>query len=162
MPAINHADEPAWFNDLQPNSLLSTKELTTLFKFKSHTAISTAVIKNNFPKPDKKFKGRMYWNVDTIKKEIKRRTHVHSNQKKLIPISMNDVASINELISRCRVFSDSKEVASGLEDCGDMYDRYYICEARDHINGSWQWMVQAYKVLRHIQSKYEQPPKEEA
>jgi len=162
MSAIKHADEPTWFNDLPPSSLLSTKELAALFQFKSSGAISNAVTKNNFPQPDKKLRGRLYWSVNTVKKEIKRRTNAHSNQKKTVAISRNDVKSINELIFRCSVFSDSKEVASGLDDCGELYDRYYICEARDHINGSWQWMVQAYKVLRHIQAKYEQQPKEEA
>ena len=73
MTAIKIVDAPAWLSDLQPWSLLPSKEVIRIFKYAHARSLDTAFHLGTFPRPDCKIKRLNYWRADTINREIKRR-----------------------------------------------------------------------------------------
>ena len=81
MTAIKIVDAPAWMSDLQPWSLLPSKEVVKIFKYHDAGALDHAFHLGTFPRPDCKIKRLNYWRVDTINREIKRRLKIDALRK---------------------------------------------------------------------------------
>lgn len=86
-----HQIQPhSWLNELPNWAFLTSKDLLSIFDFKTVKSVHAAIEDKIFPEPDKKTiisgirKPTFYWTVKTIKKEIKRREKILSERKKCI------------------------------------------------------------------------------
>ena len=72
MKHLKSVPAPAWLDDLKPWSLLSNKDITRIFGC-SESWLHNSLYEERFPRPDTVIKGKQFWRVDTLRREIARR-----------------------------------------------------------------------------------------